>query len=204
MAIFKATIKGREPGLLMHCGTSGLDPDVQEAKKAITAKRGTPTKDEQLMLREHDCLFSMWSTHDHEDPKECQPCIPATVLRATIEVAARKTKEGPSVREGLTIGDVRFEWDKSLGQTCGELSKHRLVQHQAPVVVQRSRLLRTRAIFQSWWCEFEVSTDESLVDQSRLEQWIELAGQRIGIGDWRPAKSGPYGRFTLDSLELVL
>ena len=203
MATFRATIKGLDPGLLMHCGTWGLDPDIQESKKAITAKRGTPTKEEQDMLREHDCLYSIWSTRDHEDPRECQPCIPATVLRAAIEAAARKTKEGPSVREGLTIGDVAFEWDESLGRTCGELSRHRLVQHQAPVVVQRSRLLRTRAIFKTWACQFEVNTEDTLVDESRLREWIVLAGARIGIGDWRPAKSGSYGRFALDILELA-
>ena len=68
-------------------------------------------------------------------------------------------------------------------------------------MVQRSRLLRTRAKFDDWQCVFVVGTDPELVDQQQLERWIKIAGTRVGLGDWRPEKSGQYGRFDIVKIE---
>ena len=39
-------------------------------------------------------------------------------------------------------------------------------------------------------------------DKLHLEKWLDIGGQRIGLGDWRPGKSGgDYGRFELVSIE---
>ena len=50
---------------------------------------------------------------------------------------------------------------------------------------------------------FRYEVDDELVDQTQLETWLDIAGRRIGLGDWRPAKSGHFGRFeTLSILEV--
>ena len=79
------------------------------------------------------------------------------------------------------------------------------VQFTTSVVVQRSgRILRTRAKFDlPWSCAFEVDADDELVDESKLRQWLDIGGRRIGLGDWRPEKSGEYGRFKLVSIEAI-
>ncbi len=69
------------------------------------------------------------------------------------------------------------------------------VQFTVPVVVQRARLLRTRALFQDWSAEFLVEIDTTLIDTANLETWLDIAGRRLGIDDWRPAKTGRFGRF---------
>ena len=57
--------------------------------------------------------------------------------------------------------------------------------------------MRTRPLFEPpWAAEFRVDYDPDLVDKSLLENWLDIAGRRIGLGDWRPEKSGMYGRFT--------
>ena len=42
--------------------------------------------------------------------------------------------------------------------------------------------------------------DEELVDKAQLTAWLALGGRRIGLGDWRPEKSGFYGRFDVEDV----
>ena len=40
--------------------------------------------------------------------------------------------------------------------------------------------------------------DQELVDRDKLLAWLALGGRRIGLGDWRPQKSGGlFGRFNV-------
>ena len=114
-----------------------------------------------------------------------------------IEASARKTKQGPLVREGLMIESVVFRYNvKRYG---ADLEKLRTTaQFVVPVVVSRQRILRTRAKFDRPWSVVGVAdVDEELVDKDKLTAWLALGGRRVGLGDWRPEKSGHYGRFNL-------
>ena len=42
--------------------------------------------------------------------------------------------------------------------------------------------------------------DEELVDKAKLTAWLALGGRRIGLGDWRPEKSGVFGRFDVEDV----
>lgn len=107
------------------------------------------------------------------------------------------------MREGLIVDAVlAFDYDKEkYGATIDELSKS--TQFTTPVVVQRNRILRTRAKFDEWELTFLLDTDEELVDQQQLESWLDIGGRRVGLGDWRPEKSGDYGRFEIVTIEEV-
>ena len=90
----------------------------------------------------------------------------------------------------------RFDYDReALGTTVEELGKS--AQFTVGVVVQRSRVLRTRPLFDPWMVAATLDCDDELIDQEQLETWLDIGGRRIGLGDWRPEKSGSYGRFTL-------
>ena len=117
-----------------------------------------------------------------------------------IETAARKTKQGPLVREGLMIERVRLDYDvERYGESVEELSTK--TQFVAPVVVGRKRILRTRAKFECPWSVVGVAdVDEELVDRDKLLAWLALGGRRVGLGDWRPQTSGHYGRFDVEKV----
>ena len=194
---FEVTIKGISP-IIMHDGAKGLDnrsPAKVEIAE-ISKKRGTNlTVVEEERRRELECQVSIWE-------KEGKPTIPETAIRACIENGARKLKQGPQVREGMIVDHVKtFEYDRSLGDTVEELGK--TVQYTVPVVVQKSRIERTRAKFDTWSCTFVLDTDDELVDQDQLETWLDIAGRRIGLGDWRPQKSGHFGRFEVKDIAKV-
>lgn len=139
-------------------------------------------------------LTSLWLDTNN------QPTIPASAIRSVIETGARKLKQGPSVREWMVVTRTDFHYDlERYGNTLDALSVS--TQHTVPVVVQRNRILRTRAKFDTpWSCEFDLDCDDELISEQFLSQWLDIAGRRIGLGDWRPEKSGEYGRFKTVSI----
>ena len=106
-------------------------------------------------------------------------------------------------RRGLIVTGSKFIYDTGrYGTTLEELGQK--AQFTTGVVVQRNRVLRTRAMFDlPWSCEFALDCDDELVDRTQLETWLDIAGRRIGLGDWRPEKSGDYGRFETVTIEAV-
>ena len=195
--LYKFTIEGLD-SILMHCVFRGLDTDLpqQKEKVEITKKQArTRTEEEERRLRELECQISLWLDDDGN------VTIPIRVIRASIENAARKYKEGPAVREGLTVESTKFVYDKKrYGTTLEELGIS--TQYTVPISIQKNRVLRTRAKFDDWKCVFVIDADDEIVDRDHIIRWLKMAGRRMGIGDWRPQKSGQFGRFEIAGLEL--
>ncbi len=193
---YRIAIKGLAP-IIHHNGAAGLDnrSPANIEKAEIARKKGsnrTETDDDRL--RELECQTALWLDSSGA------ATVPPAALRACIEEAARKLKQGPQVREGLIVTAVEeFRYDRSLGTTVEQLGKS--VQFTTGVVVQRNRILRTRAKFDEWGVVFTVECDDELVDRDQIITWLDIAGRRIGLGDWRPTKSGHYGRFETESVE---
>ena len=193
---YRIKIKGLSP-ILHHNGAAGLDAGspANIEKAALTKKKGTNrTNVEVARIQQLECEIALYVTADGK------PTVPEAALRSCIETGARKLKQGPQVREGLLVQKVEeFIYDHvKLGSTVAELSKS--TQFVVPVVVQRARILRTRARFDEWAIVFTVEVDAELVDKKQLESWLDISGRRIGLCDWRPEKSGSFGRFTTESI----
>lgn len=194
--LYKVIVAGVSP-IIHHNGAAGLDTrsPISREIATITSKRGgNRTETDDNRLRELECQRSLWLD------EEGAPTIPPTAIRACVEGGARKKKQGPQVRGGLVVLKTSFIYDKEkYGSTLEELGHS--VQYTVPVVVQRNRILRTRARFDTpWSCAFEVDVDDGLIDESQLVEWLGIAGRQIGLGDWRPQTSGTHGRFTLKEI----
>ena len=59
------------------------------------------------------------------------------------------------------------------------------------------RILAHRPMFDDWQLKFTLELDESIAGVKLLRQIVDDAGKRVGLGDFRPARKGPYGRFTV-------
>ena len=193
---FQVEIRGIR-ALIQHSGV-GLDPrhPANVEKAELTRKKGSNrTESDEARIAELECQLALWLNSSGS------PTIPPAAIRSCIETAARKLKQGPQVREGMVVNAVlAFDYDRArYGETVQDLAK--TTQFRTPVVVQRQRILRTRAMFETpWSCKFSLDCDNELVDQRQLTSWLDIAGRRIGLGDWRPEKSGDYGRF--DTVEI--
>jgi len=59
----------------------------------------------------------------------------------------------------------------------------------------KGRSLLHRPILKEWELEFEVTFDESEIPDMIMKELFDIAGRTAGLGDWRPQKKGPYGKF---------
>lgn len=64
------------------------------------------------------------------------------------------------------------------------------------VVVQRNRVMRHRARLNKWGGSFTIHFDENLISEKQIQSLLKNAGELIGVGDFRPQKRGPFGRFS--------
>ena len=198
---YKVRIEGKPPGLIQNCGFRGVvtteDPNAEEISR-LTSKRSKLTPVETARLRVLEVNRCFWLS----DIYSGDVCIPNRVLRRNIEAGARKYKEGPKVREGVSIDqeDVVFEYDRTLGVTHTELAQNTRIHLVAPVGIQRKKVVRARPKFDEWACEFIVEVDDTEVEIVHLVRWLEAAG-RIGIGDWKPASGGSYGRYDVATVD---
>ncbi|HPN32654.1 MAG TPA: hypothetical protein PKY81_17005 [bacterium] len=59
----------------------------------------------------------------------------------------------------------------------------------------RGRNLTHRPMFRKWELEFSVCFDDKEVSSEILKEIFDITGRIVGIGDWRPAKKGRFGKF---------
>jgi hypothetical protein len=62
----------------------------------------------------------------------------------------------------------------------------------------RGRILCHRPMFDDWLLSFTAHVDTTLIGPKLLRLIVDDAGRRVGLGDFRPARKGPFGRFRVD------
>ena len=59
------------------------------------------------------------------------------------------------------------------------------------------RRLCYRPLFNDWELNFECELDTSIIGMKLFRQIVDDSGKRIGLGDFRPQRKGPFGRFVV-------
>ena len=128
-----------------------------------------------------------------------------STLRAALDAAGRARRmQGPDDREGLVVAVHQVHLRREQVRDDRREDQDSWHQFTVPVVVQRARILRTRAKFDCpWSIEAVIDADDELVDTQKLTAWLDVAGRRIGLCDWRPQKSGTFGRFVPASVKAI-
>lgn len=64
------------------------------------------------------------------------------------------------------------------------------------VIIKGNAIRRVRAEFKTWKMKVPIEGDENgVLGLEQIVNLIAIAGDKCGIGDWRPQKSGIHGRF---------
>lgn len=204
MSRLAVVIVGQEPGLLMHAWDPPrvlTEAQEVERKRIIAKTQSKRAEDETEVLKRYDCLRSLWL-----DSKG-RPCVPQSVFRAALEGGARNSKEGGLVRQNIIVDSTEFTYDAALGGGPDQWGE--TLQHNAGVKVGMSKINRTRALFPTPWSVravldvFDLDNGRPGVDAEQIAGWLRFAGRAVGVGDWRPQKSGVHGRFTLEAAEWI-
>lgn len=65
----------------------------------------------------------------------------------------------------------------------------------------KGRIMRHRPRFDDWGAKFQLEVDDDVLPLAVVHQLLNEGGQSVGIGDFRPEKRGPFGRFRVTRFE---
>lgn len=182
-------VTGTTP-LLMHNGlfSSPMNP-WSKRLKVVSSKRNK-TEADYLELAKIEFMGGLY-------PQGGQPRIimPALVVRANLVRGGARLKLGMDIKRGVLVLDdspliypdpqgPEERWDAGLYDI-------------RPVKIGQSKLDRTRPIFYEWSFTTTIHYDPSIIDKDPLLGAMEIAGQQVGLLDYRPEKGGIYGRFEI-------
>lgn len=181
---FTITLTGTSP-LLMHNSrlANPLDPATKALKK-VTGKR-TKTEDDHVEIARLEHMGSLYF-----DP-DVGPYLPGDNIWRALYDAAKKSKMGPRIKEGVIITTDVNPLAYGGPRDIDGLWADENYRHMASVKVAMSRTMRCRPIFRTWRAEAQGVVDTNLLDVADLRSIAATAGALVGIGDWRPR----YGRF---------
>ena len=122
------------------------------------------------------------------------PTIPVDNVHSCLYAAAKRRKDGPKFSGSFTVSSVKFDYDgPKLPDDLWE-AQDTFVDRRS-VKVGTARVIRTRAVFPMWSLAITAEHDPEVADLFDIRLWAEIAGARIGLGDYRPQRGGLFGRF---------
>jgi hypothetical protein len=170
--------------LIQHNGQTA-DPLNKYTKllKQISSKRAKTDADHEEMAR-IEFYASLYMSEDG-------PIIPNFMIDALIVNGAKKSKEGQVAKSGCFCLE-HAKLDYKGPRKTEELWKDESFHFSRIVRIGQSRVSRMRPIFNEWSAIINLHVEDTMVNTSRVDEWLNAAGTQVGLGDWRPQ----YGRFT--------
>jgi hypothetical protein len=194
--VYDLTLEGTSP--LMQCSAqhmtaAQLDPGVQAVKK----EKKKPRDIAALLAYEkdgicvHPCAGIIRSICDagswFKDPKNARGKMKNQLTGALFPLEEMAVLYDPDTMKPFKAG--AWETDIRTGVNNNRGSSTR-------IVVCRPR-------FEHWVLKMQVELDDEVATAADLMPIIVAAGRRIGIGAYRPQKSGMFGRFNPKCFELA-
>jgi hypothetical protein len=183
----KVTIRGVSP-FLSHNGQTA-DPLNAFSKqlKAVTSKRKKTDEDyaEMSRIEWHAGLYVNADGY---------VVLPATLMESCLVEGAKKSKLGKAFKSAVFI-DADSLMKIGTTKKAAELWEDARYRDVRGVRVGTSRVMRTRPIFHNWEADVEIMFDDEQVNQADVEQALNDAGSKCGVGDFRPR----FGRFDVVS-----
>ncbi len=171
--------------LVMHAGVL-VDPTnrFSKAMKLITSKRKKTDADLEELAR-LEFLGGLYLD-------EQGPILPSFVVEAALINGAKKSKEGMQAKAGIFCPEhmpLIYEGPRK----PDEMWKDERFRFPMPVRVGQSKVMRMRPIFNNWSATIKVSYEDTIINESRVAEWVFSAGCQVGLCEWRPR----LGRFDL-------
>lgn len=184
----KVTLTSKGNGILMNPMTEDLLDELAGVKSKAASDKNTPLPDRaalKVIRNEHGKIG-----------------LPNTYLYAALAAAGRHVKKGKdkistatstTLYEFLSI-DQKFAEFKNQEEGSWIVDKRRGVLNNGGKSVAVTII---RPLFEEWETTFDITVDTDVTDVNIVKQLFEAAGSKIGVGDFRPAKKGPFGMFSV-------
>jgi hypothetical protein len=183
MKQISVTIEGTSPLLCNRFADAAQIAATNGNRLASVGEKGTPS--EQAMAR-------LYLGHDGK------PMIPQPNLFRCLIDAGQFFKAGKSK---ITTQKT------SMIPACVEIEGLELpIKHRERWTVDTravripstgGRILSHRPCFHDWRLAFTLGVDTEILSLRLMREIVDAAGKRIGLGDFRPACKGPFGKFVV-------
>jgi hypothetical protein len=210
MRKFKITVTG-VTDLVMHNGRLAIPTDraTREVSEAFKQYKAAKTDAAFDALSRAEFLGGIYYMDG------LGPYWPSDNFHSSLKQAGKKRKQSGSkatlrnpVAGGLLwtseVNPLVYAafGGRSAPRSAEELWKDENYRFVKAVRVGAAKVVRTRPVFRDWRFDLEGTIDTEVLDFADLEAVLKIAGQVIGLGEWRPEKGGSYGRFTAELADL--
>ena len=197
MQAVNCTWKGTTPIILHSCRCVNPLHPLTIAMKPLTSKH-KKTEDDYRVISDIEWLQGAYIGNEDTNRKVTDYLtdnmylyIPAENIEATLKNAGKAYKLGEAIKKFVQVPSTEIMLNTFEDKLVKEYWKNNRYRHVCTMVVNRSRIPRTRPRFDRWQIEFDLLFDESKIDLQQIITVMEYAGKYVGLCDSRPK----YGKF---------
>ncbi len=206
MIAFEAALTGLAPGLLMHNGRTAnpMDPAAKNIEEKTKAYKKDKTDSNYAALARAEFDGGIYFGADEESGITFGPYLPQENIFKSLLTAGGGIKRGRGTLSKPIAAAVYLTSDGGINPIAYDGPRSTLddlwdkgFYFQKVARVGAARIVRTRAHFKNWKCTVPGTLDTDILDFDDLQEAFAAAGKLVGLGDWRPEKKGPYGKFNV-------
>ena len=168
---------------------SGISPLLTHNPAAMLAPKSGGARKKEIPTPEDEAASGAY-----EHPSGFG--LPSFAFRGCILVACKGKKIGKVGAATVISGAVDVVDDMCLledPETGSPLTDY--VIDRRRVMVQRNGVIRSRPKFDPWGCCLRLQLDLDYTEPQVVLDLLNDGGIKCGVGDFRPDKKGPFGKF---------
>lgn len=127
--------------------------------------------------------------------------LPTAAFRSCVVAAAKGRKVGKAFATTLVKGALfpADEWTPLTLPNGDPLEKWTVDTRRAVLGTGKSAkgVVRGRPRFEQWAATVRFEFDPDFLHPDLIGDLLEIGGRTVGVGDFRPERSGPFGRFQM-------
>jgi len=195
MKEIKIKVTGISP-MLQSCDrlADPLDAETIAYKKLTSIRGKAKTTDIILEIAKKQYINSVYYS------SASGVHIPSINVKKTMEEGAKLSRNGDKIRKGVMIFDAELPLEYGEKLTPLELWNSGQYLDKRSVVVGQAKVMCYRPKFAEWSFVVDVVYDESIIEGNQIVEFLAAAGQYVGLGGFRPAKNGMFGRFNAEEI----
>ena len=105
------------------------------------------------------------------------------------------------VPDKVTANGAYFIWAEDGGEFVEIKGSIPALREDTVKLQGKTTDLRYRAIFDPWYCDMILDYDENgQFNLDELLSFVQAGGYSVGVGEWRPERSGYFGMFHVETI----
>jgi hypothetical protein len=183
MKLINVEIKGTTP-LLQHRFTESAEANPSTRK--VLVNNGTPREQAEKAVYRNDGGFYFPGA-----------AIGRLIREAGSNHKLRGSRKSAKYVVPAAVLVMADGIDLLNGDGKSRIKDYEVDSRPVTIPATKGRIMRHRPRFDQWGAKFTIRINDDILPVDFIQQLLTEGGQQIGIGDFRPEKSGPFGTFNV-------